>query len=124
MKKILIVVIFLCLPLSAHAIAQAPGEVPIYEPLQPAPEGVKPNIEQNTQAGSAEPYWADKQDTPKQTPGSKNFQGEISSEDEAAANTSEDIGKNNIGLWIMLLLMAIAVSIVGYRFYRTSKKYV
>lgn len=41
--------VFLGMPLSAQAVAQAPGEIPIVEPLRPPPAGVKPNYSKNIQ---------------------------------------------------------------------------
>lgn len=123
MKKLAIILFLSFSPLTVFAITQAPGQVPIYEPLQPAPEGVKPNIEQNVQAGSAEPYWADKENGRDDTDTSEEVSVQRSSEDYIYS-TSSPANKSSIGLWVILSVLAVAVLVVGYRFYRTSKKYV
>lgn len=110
------------MPVMAAAITQAPGQVPIYEPLQPAPVGVKPNVEQNVQAGSAEPYWADKKK--EQENGSLENNSVQNPSEEYVYSTSTSAQKSSLGLKVLLSLLVLTVIIVGYRFYRTSKKHV
>ena len=93
---------------AADKINGGPAQLPQQNILQPAPENVNPNLKSNVQSGlEIEPV---------------QVQGQADQEKvESSGPTAQEKGSKSMGIWVLLLLVAV-FAFVYYIFNKSTEK--
>ena len=124
MKQIFFIIIIFFSPLVVQAVKQAPGQVPIFEPLLLPPVGQEPNYSGNVRSGpgaipTAEAIEQEAKDTgvSVETVSEKVSEIQKASTENANSNSKESV------LLIFLIIVVIIVAIILSVRYISKQKY-
>jgi hypothetical protein len=124
MKQIFFIIIIFFSPLVVQAVKQAPGQVPIFEPLLPPPVGQEPNYSGNVRSGpGAIPTAEAIEQEAKDTGVSVETVSEKVSEIQKASTENANSNSKGSVLLIFLIIVVIIVAIILSVRYISKQKY-